>query len=145
MKRIRLIVAALALAGLVSFVAAPLTVTAEAALAPTADDPGCTQFYMVRFGDRLTRIARRFHTTVSGLTVLNGLADPNRILFGQILCVRGAPVSRGAGFFYIVRTGDTLHAIGRRFGWSASFLAQVNQIANPNRIFVAQVLFIPNH
>ena len=143
MKRIRLMVAVHTLIALASIVAVPLT--AEAAPTPTAADPGCAQVYVVRFGDRLVRIARRFGTTVRALTALNGLANPNRILFGQILCVRGTPPAPAAGFFYIVRTGDTLSALGSRFGWRASFLAKINQIANPNRIFVAQVLFIPNH
>ena len=141
MKRIRSIVVVLTLVAVASFVAVPRT--AEAA--PLANDPGCTQFYFVRFGDQLARIAQRFGTTVRALTAHNGLANPNRILAGQRLCVRGILPARLAGFFHIVRTGDTLSALGRRFGWKVSFLARINQIANPNRIFVAQVLFIPNH
>jgi LysM repeat protein len=141
MKRIPSIVVVVTLVAVASFIAVPRT--AEAA--PLANDPGCTQFYFVRFGDRLVRIAQRFGTTVRALTARNGLANPNRILAGQRLCVRGTLPAPGAGFFHIVRIGDTLSALGRRFGWKVSLLARVNHIANPNRIFVGQVLFIPNH
>ncbi len=143
MKRIHMVETVLTLVVLASFVAAPLP--AEASPAPMANDPRCARFYVVQFGDQLARIARRFGTTVRTLTALNGLANPNRILFGQVLCVRGTTRSRTAGFFYSVRRGDTLSALGRRFGWRASFLAKLNQVANPNRIFVAEVLFIPKH
>jgi LysM repeat protein len=61
-----------------------------------------------------------------------------------MLCVRvGAP--RPFGFPYIVRWGDTLSAIGLRYGWSAAYLAQVNHLSNPNFIFAGQVLLIPYH
>ncbi len=141
MKRIRTMVVVLTLVAVASFVAVPRA--AEAA--PMVNDPGCTQFYVVRFGDRLVRIAQRFGTTVRALTAHNALANPNRILAGQLLCVRGIFRAPFTGFFHIVRIGDTLSALGRRFGWKVSVLASVNHIANPNRIFVAQVLFIPNH
>jgi lysozyme len=143
MKRIHWIEAALILVVLASFVAAPLP--AEASPAPMSHDPRCARFYVVQFGDRLARIARRFGTAVRTLTALNALANSNRILFGQVLCVRGTSRRGSAGFLYVVRRGDTLSALGRRFGWRALFLAKLNQLANPNRIFVGEVLFIPRH
>lgn len=41
---------------------------------------------------------------------------------------------------YIVARGDTLGAIAQRFGTTVSKLAQINAIADPNRIEVGQVL-----
>ncbi len=43
--------------------------------------------YRIRRGDSLTRIARRFNTTVTVLKALNGLQDPPRIRIGQTLTV----------------------------------------------------------
>jgi len=37
--------------------------------------------------------------------------------------------------WYTVRPGDTLASIGRRFGTSWPYLASINGISNPNRIF----------
>ncbi|OGO43644.1 MAG: hypothetical protein A2Z04_02000 [Chloroflexi bacterium RBG_16_57_9] len=44
---------------------------------------------------------------------------------------------------YRVRSGDTLNAIGLRFGVSAFAIAQANGLRNPNLIFPGQVLIIP--
>ncbi len=44
---------------------------------------------------------------------------------------------------YTVQTGDTLFAIAQRFGTTVEALVQANNIANPNVIFVGQVLTIP--
>ncbi|MHB8506721.1 MAG: LysM peptidoglycan-binding domain-containing protein, partial [Acidimicrobiales bacterium] len=41
--------------------------------------------YTVRAGDTLSAIAARYGTTVSQLTSLNGLADPNLIVAGEVL------------------------------------------------------------
>jgi LysM repeat protein len=43
--------------------------------------------HRVRRGDTLTRIARRFDTTVAVLKELNGMKDPPRIRIGQRLRV----------------------------------------------------------
>lgn len=48
-----------------------------------------------------------------------------------------------AGSTYTVRAGDNLFRIALRFGLSTSQLATANNIANPNLIFVGQVLTIP--
>lgn len=44
---------------------------------------------------------------------------------------------------YTVQTGDTLFLIARRFGTTVERLAQLNNITNPDEIFVGQVLTIP--
>lgn len=41
--------------------------------------------YVVQKGDTLTRIARRFDTSVDALTALNDLPDKNRLVIGQVL------------------------------------------------------------
>ncbi|HLF28803.1 MAG TPA: LysM domain-containing protein [Anaerolineae bacterium] len=44
---------------------------------------------------------------------------------------------------YTVQRGDTLFAIGRRFGVRVSDIARANNILNPSLIYVGQVLIIP--
>lgn len=44
---------------------------------------------------------------------------------------------------YTVQRGDTLSAIARRTGVSATALAEVNQLANPHRIAAGQRLVVP--
>ena len=43
---------------------------------------------------------------------------------------------------YIVKRGDTLTQIARRYGTTVNRLAQINNIKNVNKIYVGQVLFI---
>jgi LysM repeat protein len=44
---------------------------------------------------------------------------------------------------YTVQTGDTLFLIARRYGTTVERLIEVNNIADPNSIFVGQTLIIP--
>lgn len=44
---------------------------------------------------------------------------------------------------YTVQTGDTLFLIAQRFGTTVEALIQVNNITNPDVIFVGQILTIP--
>jgi len=50
-----------------------------------SDDP---VYYVVAKGDNLTKIAKRYDTTVAGLVLLNGLENPNKIYVGQKLRIR---------------------------------------------------------
>lgn len=44
---------------------------------------------------------------------------------------------------YVVQTGDTLHSIARSQGTSVAALAQVNALADPDRLEVGQLLVLP--
>ena len=47
-----------------------------------------TQYYIIRWGDTLTSIAKKYDTTVEKLCELNGISDPNLIFAGNQLKVR---------------------------------------------------------
>lgn len=51
---------------------------------------GCAQWYIVRRGDTLARIASWYGTSAAALAALNRLRNPNVIYVGQKLCVRSA-------------------------------------------------------
>lgn len=44
--------------------------------------------------------------------------------------------------WYTVRKGDTLNKIGIKFGVSWKYLAQINHLSNPNKIYTGQVLCV---
>ncbi|MGE5138043.1 MAG: LysM peptidoglycan-binding domain-containing protein [Rudaea sp.] len=139
MSRVRLLFAVLIVGSLL------MTATPAMAAPPTwAGGSGCSQFYVVHWGDNLYRIAMYFGTTYWNLMQLNGLSNPNFIYAGQTLCVRaGAPAP--TGFRYVVQPGDTLLSIARHFGLNVWTLAAANHIFNLNRIYAGQCLFIPFH
>jgi hypothetical protein len=74
-----------------------IPLTAAAAPLTQGELAGCQQFYVVRSGDTLARIAARFGTTVSQLVALNGLTDPNIIHTGTQLCVPPASYQPATG------------------------------------------------
>lgn len=95
--------------------------------------------YTVRSGDTLSSIATRFDTSVSTLAQLNHISNPNLIYTGQVLRLPGNENHT----FYRVKWGDTLSGIAMRFGTSVSAIATQNNIANPNLIYVGELLAIP--
>ena len=125
----------------------PVRVEPTAAPPPPAVTGGC--YYVVRRGDTLFSIARRFGTTIGAIAQANGLSNPRYIRAGQRLIIPGAypacaPPSAVAGTtVYIVRRGDTLYSIARRYGTTVAAIARANGIANPHRIWAGQRLVIP--
>ena len=111
--------------------AAGLPMAASAETAQTAGGSGCAQCYTVNSGDTLSKIARKFGTTVNNLVALNGIANPDQIAAGTTICVK-AKGSQPAGKYYTVKQGDTLYSIARKYGWTASYLAQVTR--SPTRM-----------
>ncbi len=117
-------------------------------MVPPPPGPSCSGFfYRVLPGDTLSRIAARFGVSLSSLIACNGIANPNRIFAGQLLVIPkgGVPVPPPPPFpgtctTYVVRSGDTLSSIARRFGTTVFALASANGISNPNVIFAGQVL-----
>ena len=50
--------------------------------------------------------------------------------------------ARNQSVYYVVKSGDTLSAIASKYGTTYQHLAQINGIANPNRIYVGQKIRI---
>lgn len=96
--------------------------------------------YTVRAGDTLSAIARQYRTTVAELVKRNDIADPNLIYVGQVL--RLPKQAEGYVLYPVVR-GDTLSALARQYHTTVTALVDLNGIANPNLIYVGQILRIP--
>ena len=104
-----------------------------------------TLTYVVRDGDTLTSIARRFNTTVNEIAKLNNISDKNLIYIGQVLKIETSASSSSEESFlgsYIVKSGDTLSSIASRFNTTVNELVRLNNIPNPNLIYVGEVLRI---
>jgi LysM repeat protein len=131
----------------------PTTTPATATPTPTPTstlEPGQTVIYVVRSGDTLYSIARRFGTTVQAIAQINGITNPSRIYAGQQLLipregsVTPVPTTQPPVVTtYIVQRGDTLWSIARRYDTTVQAIALLNNIANPSLIYVGQRLRIP--
>lgn len=99
--------------------------------------------YVVRAGDTLFLIARRFGTTVDAIKRANNLTT-DVIGIGQVLRIPGAVAAAPAttGTDYIVQPGDTLFLISRRYATTVQALMSANNLTSTT-IYVGQRLRIP--
>ncbi len=105
---------------------------------------GCGCVHIVRRGETLSQIAWRYGTTVWAIVRANGLRNPNYIWTGQRLCI---PCGRyrppPCGVVHVVRWGETLYSIARRYGTCVQAIVRANGLWNPNYIWAGQRLYIP--
>lgn len=98
--------------------------------------------YVVRAGDTLSAIARRYSVTVQTLMSYNGLRTTT-IFVGQRLVIPNQPaVPPATGLRYVVQRGDTLLKLAQRYGTTVAAIQQQNGLRS-SRIQVGQELWIP--
>jgi len=118
----------------------------EAADRPDYDrqPAGDTRSYVVKKGDTVWDIARKYGTTTATLRRLNGLNRSSRIFVGQKLLVTGSRSgSSGDDYLvYIVRRGDTLSEIARAFRTSVGAIMRLNGISDATKLPVGARLKI---
>lgn len=107
------------------------------------------QTYVVKRGDTLSAIAIEFRTSVPTLVKLNNIANPNLIYPGQVLTIRAQSsnteeINDLNHILYTVKPGDNLTRISRRYNVSISEIVDLNNIRNPNLIYVGEILIIKN-
>ncbi len=104
--------------------------------------------YVVQRGDTLWGIARRFNTTINEVASINNIQNPNLIFPGENLIIVTNSNFNLLGetnqVNYTVQRGNTLSEIAERFNTSIGEIVRLNNIQNPNLIFVGQRLRIPN-
>ncbi|MDX1665245.1 MAG: LysM peptidoglycan-binding domain-containing protein [Candidatus Promineifilaceae bacterium] len=113
--------------------------------------------HTVRRGENLNEIAQRYDVTVRELLSVNTIANPNWIYPGQVLVIpehnggenEDDPDESGeeaatAGETYVVRAGDSLFKIARRYEVTLAALRQANNLYHTSLIYPGQQLTIPN-
>lgn len=115
-------------------------------------------YYRVRGGDTLARIARKYGTSIRSLQRVNNLRSANIIRVGQTLLI---PPTRGSGrartpttttgpaiagprpTSHVIRKGETLTQIARRYGVPIESLLAANRLSNADHLRVGQRLTLP--
>ncbi|MBC7225410.1 MAG: LysM peptidoglycan-binding domain-containing protein, partial [Anaerolineae bacterium] len=126
---------------------------ASAAAAPAQTTP-TGGVHVVRPGESLSSIAARYGLSVWDLARANNLSVLSWVYVGQQLTLPGASGSQGSsaqasgqaaasGTVHVVRRGETLASIARRYGVTVERLAQANNLRSANLIYVGQELRIP--
>lgn len=113
----------------------------------TTNDPKTQEKTItVQRGNTLSQIAMEYNTSYEYLAKINNITNPNLIYVGQKIVVpvlESNEIHDTSHRLYIVRYGNTLTGISREFGVSIESIVRLNDIANPNLIYVGQVLRIP--
>ena len=117
--------------------------------------------YTVQAGDTLWAIARKYNCSVTEIVAANSdrIKNPNRIHAGWQLKIpqSGAPITGGTpdavlpenkkSGIYIVRQGDTLWKIARKYGCSVAEIVSLNRelIRDPALIYSGWELKVPQN
>ena len=92
------------------------------------------------WGQRLSRIAVKFHVTVQELCFWNNISNPNRIYAGDVIYVEPP---QGDFIEYTIKRGDTLSAIAKNFGTTVKqIMADNPSIKDANKIYAGDVIKI---
>ena len=88
----------------------------------------------------------RYNTSYEYLAKINNISNPNLIYTGERLIVpllENNEINDTSHKLYIVRRGNTLTQIALKYGVSIDSIVRLNNIQNPNLIYVGEVLRIP--
>jgi len=101
-----------------------------------------TVYYTVKWGDTLSQLALKYGTTVQNLVDLNNISNPNLIYVGQRLIMQINSSNEQREITYTVVRGDTLSKIALEYGTTVNSLVSLNNISNPNLIYVGQKIIV---
>ena len=96
-------------------------------------------YYIVKKGDTLYDIARRYNVTVDELKRLNNLTSSN-LSIGQRLMIKVVSTSDD-DTYYTVKKGDTLYSIARKYNTTVNDIKKINNLTN-NNLSIGQRLVI---
>ena len=97
--------------------------------------------YIVQAGDTLSGIASMYGTTYQHLAAINGISNPDIIHVGDRIVIDGVVSAQSSDDeYYTVQPGDTLSGIAERYGTSYQYLAYINGISDPNKIYVGDTI-----
>lgn len=94
--------------------------------------------YIVKKGDTLYSISKKYNISIDELKKINSLID-NTLSIGQIIKLKY--ISNNP--IYIVQKGDTLYSIAKNNNIPIEELIKTNNLNNPN-LYIGQELYIPS-
>ncbi len=95
--------------------------------------------YVVQAGDTLSEIAQACGLAVKELAEANNIANPDLIRKGAKLVIPTVDTATR----HIVKSGDTLSQIAKKYGYTVAELVTANNIANADLIQIGQLIVLP--
>ena len=103
---------------------------------PYKENSNDKNYYVVKAGDTLYSIAKKYNTTVDALKKNNNLTT-NNLGVGQKLLIPNN------GNYYTVKSGDTLYSIAKKNGTNVDDIKRINNL-NSNIVIVGQNIKLPS-
>lgn len=102
--------------------------------------------HTVRRGETLSRIAKRYGTTVQAIAAANGIKNYHRLRTGQVLAIPGEGYTLASGStnpgVHTVRRGETLSGISEKYRIKTADLMAWNDIKSQDLIHPGQKLIV---
>ena len=99
-----------------------------------------SNYYTVKSGDSLWSISRKFGITVDELKNANNLSS-NLLSVGQNLIIPGKKLD-ATGEEYVVKKGDSLYSIAKKYNTSVDNLKSINNIITDS-LAIGQIIKLP--
>ena len=105
------------------------------------EEPSSTNYidYVVKSGDNLYSIAKKYNTTVDEIKKLNGLTS-GLLNIGMTLKI---PIQIGSYINYTVKSGDNLYSIAKKYNTTVDELKKLNGLTS-NLLSIGMELKIPS-
>lgn len=97
------------------------------------------RIYVVKPGDNVWSIAKRFGVTPQSIIDTNRIPENNNVVIGQTITIPSSEIS------YRVKPGDNLWSIANRFKVSVDSIVKLNNISDPASVFPGLVIRIPEN
>ncbi len=108
-----------------------------------APAPRSTRSHKVRRGDTLSDIAQRYSISLSAIYRANPSVSPRLLRIGHVLAIPGAQERMAVvGTTHIVKRGESLWSIARRYEQSVARILQLNDLKQDDFIKPGQILRI---
>ncbi len=106
-------------------------------------EPGEYTVYIVKSGDNLYNIAKRYNLNVKDIVDYNNLATTN-LSVGQRLLIPTSPTTPSEEYqTYIVKKGDNLYSIANRHNTTVDAIKSLNNLTS-NILSINQKLLLPS-
>jgi len=107
-------------------------------------DPATITIHIVQQGETIETIATRYNTTAARIAQANSIGDTSALSVGMRLIIPQTTISVGSGApeEFEIGLGDSLSLIAAQHRTTSVALAQSNRIANPEAIYVGQIIYI---
>ena len=99
--------------------------------------------YIVQSGDTLYSIAIRFGISLTALTEINEITDPNQLYPGQELIIPGLEGVSGLLTTDTLGFGDSLAGMATRTSIPYETLIRINRITSPSEVYAGMNIILP--